>query len=114
MSVVTNVLLLVDLEDVDVVAGMRFGRYRLCLTNLGNRENAIWGGEKFPECAMFTGSFGNLGEDFMFQQVADCPWRAPDAVRLLVKHQDDEGFRVYFLTAGKLRRAIVVSDFHHG
>lgn len=129
MSVVANVMLSVDVEDV--ANANAFGKwllekpYKYFLRQAYSSELAypwpddqewpgphsgtiaespksVWPGTKMPECHVFLGVLDYADLDKVREQFAAWPWRQPNAIQLFLKDQEEFLFRVWMLRDGAL------------
>lgn len=95
MSLVTNVLLLVDSEDEPGVpeiqnwlAAEEYGQ----LVEVSKHA----GGRKAMECRVWAGAFNHLDTEAFVSCARGAKWERIESVQLLIREEDDAGFWLAF------------------
>ncbi|MFG2525700.1 squamosa promoter-binding protein 15 [Streptomyces sp. NPDC048527] len=64
--------------------------------------DALWGGAKRPECAVWAGALNHADLVALRSRVEAAPWQEPNAVQLLVMDQEESFFRLWMIREGSL------------
>lgn len=91
MSVVTNVILITAVSDLnlDHLAIPGLDGFYLVSVDTPSLPRGWYGGSKMLECTVYIGAFNHLDLDAFLLWVSRLPFEFPSRVQLLYKEEDD-------------------------
>jgi hypothetical protein len=99
MSVVTNVILTMNILDEDAIEAVNKFPFP---HNAGFTRVENCGGTKALECAVFTGAFNYLNVEDLLIYVRGLEFEEPECVQIFIQKQEEDRFSIFDLS-GKIK-----------
>ena len=101
MSRVTNLILTCSLGEREKYIISQINKFKINGNSLGivsinddKLPKGWYGGTKYMECNIFIGAFNYIDLRKFVEHLKSIKWEDPEDVQLIIREQDDFGFRI--------------------